>query len=304
MKPSNHFVLEEPRDDLLDVLRMIVMPGIHEYECLRPRGSCQEKGHAPIGDVGMVKRWLERLIFNEQPLARPERCVHFFQSFFKIANSTANALRPRIIRTVRKPRRDIPATQRFGNGHTIDNVVQGFPPNRCVRISQGSILVILVLKHIRIDRTRFDSMLVGKVFDFASVLQSAGKVPLNVQGQSRAGARQRMHVRGITEFFFDGAGGSELDELAESRASIRKAPRRQLDPEIIERLPNQLDLLSPHCDLKLSRQTNCSPMEFSQTAFRFRTSSNDGAVNSSAHCATAEAATPVLSFQPPCRVAI
>src|SRR5258708_1332640 len=41
-----------------------------------------------------------------------------------------------------------------------------------------------------------------------------------------------------------------------------------------------------------------------QTVSRLRTSSNDGAGNFSAHCATAEAATPVASFQLPCEAAI
>ncbi len=64
MKPSNHLVMEKPGDDLLDVLRLIVMPGVHEHERLRTGGFGQKKGHAPIGDVGVIKRWFEGLIFD------------------------------------------------------------------------------------------------------------------------------------------------------------------------------------------------------------------------------------------------
>jgi len=46
-----------------------------------------------------------------------------------------------------------------------------------------------------------------------------------------------MHLRRITEFFFDRRRCRRLDELAESRARIRKTPGRQLDLELVERLP-------------------------------------------------------------------
>src|SRR2546430_13639137 len=45
-------------------------------------------------------------------------------------------------------------------------------------------------------------------------------------------------------------------------------------------------------------------IEFPHTVSRFRASSNTGSAISSAHRATAEAATPVVSFQLPCSTAI
>ncbi len=94
-------------------------------------------------------------------------------------------------------------------------------------------------------------MLLGEVSYFASVIHSPGEVPLNVQCQSGASPRQCVHLRGVTEFFLDSARGRELDELAESRPGIRKAPRRELYPKIIERLPNHLGLLAFHSDLNI-----------------------------------------------------
>src|SRR5437667_9328381 len=55
-----------------------------------------------------------------------------------------------------------------------------------------------------------------------------------------------MHLGGIAEFFFNRAGGSQLDELAKSCAGVGKAPRRQFYPEIVQRLPNRLGLFSFH----------------------------------------------------------
>jgi len=46
-----------------------------------------------------------------------------------------------------------------------------------------------------------------------------------------------MHLGGIAEFFFNRAGGSELDELAKACAGVGKAPGRQFYPEIVGALP-------------------------------------------------------------------
>src|SRR5207249_5073835 len=82
------------------------------------------------------------------------------------------------------------------------------------------------------------------------ILQPIREVPLNMQCQSRAGASDRMYLSGVAKFFFDCAGGSELDELAKSCAGVRKAPRGQLYSKIVERLPNTLRLLIFHRDLR------------------------------------------------------
>src|SRR6266566_1039521 len=89
-------------------------------------------------------------------------------------------------------------------------------------------------------------MFLCQIFYLARVLQPIREVPLNVQCQSRAGASHRMYLSGVAEFFFNRAGGSELDELAKSCAGVGKAPRRQFYPEIVQRLPNHLGLFSFH----------------------------------------------------------
>ncbi|PYU53470.1 MAG: hypothetical protein DMG48_01380 [Acidobacteria bacterium] len=131
--------------------------------------------------------------------------------------------------------------------------VRAAAANQCVWICNRSVFVFLILKHVRIDRTGLDTMLLCQIFYLARVLQPIREVPLNVQCQSRACASHRMYLSGVAKFFFNGAGGSELDELAKSRAGVRKAPRGQLYSKIVERLPHRLRLPIPHRDLKPCR---------------------------------------------------
>src|SRR5438552_14831789 len=122
MKSANHYLMEQPGNDLLNVLGLIVMPGIHEHIRLRTGGPGQEQGHAPISDIRVIERRLKGFVFDQQPLTGPQSPMNFFQSLLKITDPLSNALSPRIIGTIRKPRRDIPAIQGLCDSDAIENM--------------------------------------------------------------------------------------------------------------------------------------------------------------------------------------
>ena len=103
MEAADHFCMQQPRHDLLDILRLIVMSGIHQHERLWPGVLGQQNSHAPVGDVSVIEGWLERFIFDQQALTGLERCVDFAQPFLKKANTLSNVLSAGIVRTVGKP---------------------------------------------------------------------------------------------------------------------------------------------------------------------------------------------------------
>ena len=68
VESAHHVVMKEPCDDLLDVLCLVVMSGIDEDERLRTGVFCEEVGHAPVGDVGVIEGGLKGFVFDEQAL--------------------------------------------------------------------------------------------------------------------------------------------------------------------------------------------------------------------------------------------
>ena len=68
VEAAQHPLGEQPGHDLLDVLRQVVMPGVHQHPGLRAGGAGEQQRHAPVGDVGVIERRLERLVFDEHPL--------------------------------------------------------------------------------------------------------------------------------------------------------------------------------------------------------------------------------------------
>ena len=72
MESAEHIFREQPGHDLLDVLCSVVVSGVDQHFRLRTGGTREEQRHAPIGDIGMIKGRLERLVFDKHPLIRGE----------------------------------------------------------------------------------------------------------------------------------------------------------------------------------------------------------------------------------------
>ena len=86
--------MEQPGDDLLDILGLIVMTGVHQNVSLWTRLARQQERHSPVGNVSVIERGLERLVLHQQTLFGIESGVDFFQCFLKPSNSVSNTLVP------------------------------------------------------------------------------------------------------------------------------------------------------------------------------------------------------------------
>src|ERR1700730_7144610 len=104
MKPADHPVVEQPSYDLLNILGLIVMTGVHQHVCLGSRISREKEGHSPVGDVGVVKSRLEGFIFDQQSLPGMQFGMNSLERFLEPSDAMADALRSRIIRPVGEPR--------------------------------------------------------------------------------------------------------------------------------------------------------------------------------------------------------
>src|ERR1051326_7575946 len=105
------------------------MAGIDEDRGLRAGRFGEQKGHAPVGNVGVVEGGFERFVFDEQALAGLERGVNFAESFFEEADAGADALRAGVVGAVGEPGRNIARAKCIGYGNTIDNVANSAAAN-------------------------------------------------------------------------------------------------------------------------------------------------------------------------------
>jgi hypothetical protein len=68
VESAQHPGMQQPRHNLLDILRVVVVAGIHQHARLRPRLPRQVACHAPIGNIGVIERRLKRLVLHQQTL--------------------------------------------------------------------------------------------------------------------------------------------------------------------------------------------------------------------------------------------
>src|SRR5439155_26704424 len=137
---------------------------------------------------------LERLVLDEQPLIAGELSMQRLQALLEPAAPLPDVGRARIVRSVRKPERDVAALQRPRDRDAVLRVLERVRAHRLVRVAKRSELVDLILKDVRIDRTGLDAGTRGECRDLAGALDTARKIPEDVQRDGGTHARQRMHL--------------------------------------------------------------------------------------------------------------
>src|SRR5215469_4502107 len=157
------------------------MASIDENTGLRTGGFGEQQRHAPVGDVGVVEGGFERLVFEQQALARLERRVNLAQGFLEKSDARANALRAGVVGAVGKPGRDVARAERAGDGDAIEYVVDSAAANRGVRVSDRAVLVFLVLKNVGVDGSGPDRELLGEGLDARDVRETNWQIPLHMK---------------------------------------------------------------------------------------------------------------------------
>src|SRR5215467_7452238 len=99
------------------------------------------------------------------------------QSFRERLFALPDVRATRIVRTVGKPERDIPAVQTARDLDAVFGVPQGTPSNGFIGIPERAVLVLLILKQIRIDRSGSNPVAGRAALDFLRALDAVGTIP-------------------------------------------------------------------------------------------------------------------------------
>ena len=149
--------------------------------------------------------------------------------------------RARIVRAVGEPQREIAALQPAGDLHAVLDVLNRTPPHFGIGIAERAELVDLILEQVGIDRPGPDAVLLTEPRHGVDAAQPVLEVPQDVQRERRADPGELVHVPGIGEFLFDGAGRSRLKKLAKPRARVREPPRGHFDAEYVKGRGHAID---------------------------------------------------------------
>src|ERR1700680_2867926 len=125
-------------------------------------------------------------------------------------------------------------------------MLQRAAPNSGIRIAEGSKLVFLVLKQVRVDRTGENSVVIGKLPDVVCAAYSIRAVPTDMQRYGRAHSSEQMYLPSVAKLLLSSGGCGWLNEFSESCACIGEAPGWKLDAEGLERIKNFFSFVCVH----------------------------------------------------------
>src|ERR1700685_264998 len=160
------------------------------------------------------------------------------QTLFKPALALADISRARIIRPIRAPQRNIPASETPRDRYAFPAVLQGLVADRFAGVPKGSEFVVLILKQIWVYGAHVHAISLGNGADSCGILRSTRKVPLHVYSNGETGTREGVDLRSVAKLLFNGCSGGWLKIFSEPSSSIGKAPRGQFDTKSVESRPD------------------------------------------------------------------
>src|SRR5260370_33539676 len=148
METAEHAFREEPRDDLLHILRLIMVAGVDQHSRLRSGRAGQMQRHSPICDIRVIEGRLKRLVFDEQLLARQQIAMNSAQSVFEPALPLPDVGAARVVRAIRKPQGNVAGSQGTRDPNTFANMLQCLLADCRIRVAQRAKLIVLIFKEI------------------------------------------------------------------------------------------------------------------------------------------------------------
>ena len=242
VESAEHVLVEEPGDDLLDVLCVVVVAGVDEDFGLGTGGFGKQESHAPVGNVCVVEGRLEGLVFDQEALGGSELGVGGGEAFGEPVDALADGLGAGVVGAVGHPEGDVAGAELAGDGDGVEEMSLGVGADFRGGIAEGAEPVLLGLEEVGIDGAGLDAGFLGEFCDSVSVGDAVGEIPEDVEGHGGGGAGETEDFGTVGEFFLKGGGGGGLGELAEAGAGVGKAPGGDFDFEVVESGEGLVDL--------------------------------------------------------------
>jgi hypothetical protein len=181
----------------------------------------------------MIEGGLEGLVFDKETLTWVQLAMRIAQRGFEPLLALPDIRGAGIVGPVGEPQRDIATAQAASDFNAVLYVFEGVSPDGGVRIAEGAVLILLILKEVRVDGTGFHTKTLGQLLNLIGAVYSGRKIPQNVQGDGGTNSGEEVHLTGVTEFLLCSCSRAGLNKLSKASAGIGEAPRRDFDAKAI-----------------------------------------------------------------------
>ena len=219
---------EQERDDLLDVRSLRVMAGVDEHLRLRAEPAADQRGRAPVGEVGAVEAGLEELVLDEERHPLGQRRVELLERLRQPRVPRREVVLAGVVRPVGEPEADRRRPDLARDLDALAAVLERLRANLGVGMAEAAEPILVRAEQVRVDRAEPDALRLRVAAQRAIVVDL---VPRDVQRDRRAAARQPVDERGVGDPLEDGPGGARPRVDVEARPGVAVPPRRRLDLE-------------------------------------------------------------------------
>jgi hypothetical protein len=198
-----------------------VVAGVDDDLRLRPeRDALHERG-APVGHVHRVERRLEQLVFEHDPLVRPEAVVDDAERLGEPVLAPPDVVLARVVRAVGEPQLEVARAGRVHDIDALEQVVDGLLPDPRVGVADAAQHVVVVLERVRVDRPQRDAQLPGVGRERGVVVHL---VPGDVEGDRRRDAGVGIDLRRVGDLLVRVARHARLREHLEPGPGVPEGP--------------------------------------------------------------------------------
>lgn len=225
VKAAQEVLVDEERDDVLDVGTGEVVPGVDQDFGLGPGRPCKGRGHSPVCNVSVIERRFEWLVLDQHGGAGRKRCVSLLERLSHPSLAIADMALSGIIGAVGKPKRQEVGLDPLADVHRVKQVLKCASTHAGVTVGDGAQLVDLILEQVGVDGANVEVVLLGQRSD---VLWGCarGEVPENVEGNRGGSAGELVDLGRVGELLLDGGSRRILEELAKAGARVGVPPGR------------------------------------------------------------------------------
>ena len=143
---------QELGNNELDVGAWGVVSGVQNHHGVGAKCLAVHQRGTPVGNIGVVKRGLEELVFQDDALALAEVGIDLLEGVGEAVLAGADGILPGVVGAVGQPDFQVGGPRLVHDVNALAVVVNGLGADALVAVAEGAELVVVVLEDVGVDR--------------------------------------------------------------------------------------------------------------------------------------------------------
>jgi len=242
MEAPQPALIQQEGHDVLDVGPLGMVTGVHQDLGLGPEVGCDDIGHPPVCQIGVIEGRLEELIFDQHPHPRRHPAVDLRESLQHAMFAHPEVVLTGVVGAVGEPEAQDGGADLFGDLDALQHVLHRPTPNPGIRMADAAQPVIVVLEQVGVHRSDLKPQAGGVLPQAFPIFYF---IPRDVDGHRGTHACESMHHRRVRQLLVDVPGCPRPWKHLKTSAGVAITPGGRLDPLPLQGSLHRLHIHAP-----------------------------------------------------------